>query len=204
MASAKAAARPPARAMAKSIGVGWVRAITACGKSFACKSRNGINVLNQVNRNEIRMESSAPRNNAESASRSKRSSPRIEAIPKPMMGDIKGATNIAPIITAGELTSSPRVAITLESNTNKKKSKSGCDESRSWALNFFATVFANRRDHSPPKITPGNAPGSFFVGLFIHVSYFTCLCRKGKQVELADRYWGGKIQKKVDTPAQYL
>jgi hypothetical protein len=42
-----------------------------------------------------------------------------------MIGDIKGATNIAPMITAGESVISPKVAMLQDNTTNKKKSNPG-------------------------------------------------------------------------------
>jgi hypothetical protein len=49
----------------------------------------------------------------------------IKASPIPMIGDINGASSIAPIITAGELVIRPRVAMLHERMTSKKKSNPG-------------------------------------------------------------------------------
>ena len=88
-------------------------------------------MFHRVSKVEISTERAAPRSSAEAASLSNLSSPRIEPIPNPTMGDMRGATSIAPIIVAGESMSSPKVAITLESRTRRKKSKSGVESSRS-------------------------------------------------------------------------
>ena len=69
--------------------------------------------------------SAAPRTSALAPRCNMRLSPIIEARPMPKMGDINGATSIAPMMTAAELVSKPSVAMLLESTTNRKKSKPG-------------------------------------------------------------------------------
>ena len=59
--------------------------------------------------------SNAPLRRAEPAFLSNRPSPVMEAMPIPMIGDIRGATSIAPMITAGESVIKPKVDIMLDS-----------------------------------------------------------------------------------------
>ena len=63
---------------------------------------------------------SAPLNKADIADFKSVLRPIIEASPIPIMGDINGATSIAPIMTAGELVIKPRVAILVERMTSRK------------------------------------------------------------------------------------
>ena len=55
--------------------------------------------------------SNIPRNAVPNAVQKKRASPITSAIPIPKIDDISGATNIAPMMTAGLLTSNPNAAI---------------------------------------------------------------------------------------------
>ena len=66
------------------------------------------------------MEINAPLIRAEAESRARRASPVMEPRPTPRMGDMRGATTIAPMMTAGESLISPRVAIAPERTTKKK------------------------------------------------------------------------------------
>jgi len=86
--------------------------------------------------NDIVIESNAPLNKAENEFRASVEFPIIEASPKPMIGDINGATNIAPIMTAGESVINPRVAIALERITSRKKSNFGEEASLISPINF--------------------------------------------------------------------
>jgi hypothetical protein len=55
--------------------------------------------------------------------RAKNESPVMDDMPTPIIGDMSGATNMAPIITAGELVINPSVAMLQDNTTNRKKSK---------------------------------------------------------------------------------
>jgi hypothetical protein len=54
----------------------------------------------------------------------------MDAMPMPRMGDMSGATNMAPMIMATESVNRPIVAIVQERITSRKKSKPGWDASR--------------------------------------------------------------------------
>jgi len=69
--------------------------------------------------------SNAPRSKAETEFFNISVLPVKDARPRPMIGDINGAINMAPMITAGESVIKPRVAILDDSMTNRKKSKPG-------------------------------------------------------------------------------
>ena len=73
-----------------------------------------------VNNADKPMAKKAPRNKADKPDFNKLRRPMMDANPIPMMGDIKGATNIAPMITAGEFVIKPSVAILVERMTSKK------------------------------------------------------------------------------------
>jgi hypothetical protein len=49
----------------------------------------------------------------------------MEARPMPRIGDINGATSMAPMITATEFVNNPSVAMLVESTTSRKKSNPG-------------------------------------------------------------------------------
>ncbi len=109
--------------MIRSIGVGRVRASTSPGSS--CREIKGRKRLISVMAKESSTASNAPRKSVIKAVRSNFSSPTTDASPMPMMGDIKGATSIAPMMTAAELVTSPEVAMAQDSTTSRKKSKPG-------------------------------------------------------------------------------
>ena len=117
IAKAKAAALPPASATARSIGPGRVRVSTSLG--ISSKIVNGSCRLPNVINTEMITARTAPRNKPTTPSRSKRPSPVIDANPMPIMGDISGATSIAPMMMAGELTNNPIVAMMLDKITNR-------------------------------------------------------------------------------------
>jgi len=77
-------------------------------------------VFTNVNKADKPIASKAPRNNAETADFNKVLRPMMDARPIPIIGDIRGAINIAPIMTAGELVINPNVAILEDKITNKK------------------------------------------------------------------------------------
>ena len=115
----------------------------------------------------------APRSRAEAASLNSLSSPRMDPMPNPMIGDISGATSIAPMMVAGESISSPSVAMILESSTKRKKSKSGEESSRSciWtsARRFMLTGGTIRRHKylSATRKEDGFFEGGpFIIGVF--------------------------------------
>ncbi len=129
---AYAAARPPDSAMIRSIGVGRVRAITSPGSS--CNETKGRKRLTSAIANDSNTARSAPRMSVPAAVRSSLSSPVTDARPSPMIGDMSGATSIAPMMTAAELVIKPDVAIAQDNTTSNRKSKQSLDDSASSAL----------------------------------------------------------------------
>jgi hypothetical protein len=100
------------------MGLGWVLEIISCGNS--CKETNGRYELMKVKSADNATANIAPLIKAEIADFNSVLRPIIEARPIPIMGDINGATNIAPMMTAGELVIKPRVAILVERMTSRK------------------------------------------------------------------------------------
>lgn len=84
--------------------------------------KNGIWLLIQVIKAANAIANKAPRNKAEIALRKSVVFPVMDASPIPIRGDIKGATNMAPMITAGEFVISPNVAMLHDRITSRKKS----------------------------------------------------------------------------------
>ena len=78
-----------------------------------------------VMRADSRTARAAPRNKAESADLASLVSPVMEPSPSPIIGDISGATSIAPMMTAGELVIRPIVAMLHDNTTSTKKSMPG-------------------------------------------------------------------------------
>ncbi len=132
--NAYAAANPPANAMSRSMGLGRVRERISAGNS--CRDTKGRARLIRVITNDKRMATKAPRMSAEADLRMRRSSPITEASPMPMMGDMRGASNMAPMITAAELVIKPRVAMLQDKITRRKKSKPGDAEGVISAISF--------------------------------------------------------------------
>lgn len=89
-----------------------------------------------------------------------RLSPEIDAIENPRIGDMRGATSIAPMITAEESMMSPRVAIVQDRTIRTKKSVFGEDES----IRSFSTI-ALRVCVSLCRA--GNQPDKRFINLII-------------------------------------
>ena len=114
---AYAAARPPARAITRSMGVGRMRARISPGSS--CNATKGRKRLTNAIKKESRMASPAPRKSAEADDSINLSSPMVEARPIPMIGDMSGASSMAPMITAGEFVTRPSVAM-LHDNTTRR------------------------------------------------------------------------------------
>ncbi len=129
-ARAKAAARPPARAIDRSMGLGSVRASSSRVSSSLRREAKGRKPFSQVSTKARRTASTAPRINEDVEPDNSLVSPVMEARPIPMIGDMSGATSMAPIIVAGESISKPSVAIVAESSTKRKKSKLGSLASR--------------------------------------------------------------------------
>ena len=117
-AKAKVAARPPASATPKSMGLGRVREITSMGSS--CKLIKGRRELAQVMATATKIARTAPRISPVIENFSSSVSPRIDARPKPSKGDMSGATSMAPIMVAAELINRPNVAIVAERTTSTK------------------------------------------------------------------------------------
>jgi hypothetical protein len=78
-----------------------------------------------------------------------------------MIGDMRGATNIAPMMTAGESVIKPKVAILQDNTTNKKKSKPGEADGATSSRTAF-------------RLSDGNGLMIDLnqVGLFIEFPYF--------------------------------
>jgi len=126
---AYAAAIPPASAIIKSLGEGCVRETISLGISKKNDGKKGRFKLAKVIISDIVIESKAPRNKAEKEFFANDEFPIMDARPNPIIGDISGATNMAPIMTAGESVINPSVAMALERITSKKKSNFGEDAS---------------------------------------------------------------------------
>ena len=120
------------------MGLGWVRAKTSLGSS--CNTTNGNLELMSVIRLESKTASTAPRNKAVAEFRTRNESPVIDDMPIPMIGDMSGATNMAPMMTAGESVTNPSVAILQDNTTNRKKSKL---EVADWRISCVTTIFSS-------------------------------------------------------------
>ncbi len=136
---AYATAIPEASATPKSSNVGCVLDRT-CWVNGSLRGRRPIK--RPINRARKEPRATAPR-----VRRKKRVSPSTMARPVPAMGDIKGATSMAPITTAAELASNPNAAMAAARPIKTKKSVSGLaprrirtyDSVRSWRLSLGTT-----------------------------------------------------------------
>jgi len=99
--------------------VGCVLLRTSLGISMR-EGTKGRYILLSVMSDESKTANMAPRINAETESLANFVFAMIDPKPTPRMGDIRGATSIAPMITAGESFINPSVAIALESTTRRK------------------------------------------------------------------------------------
>lgn len=104
--------------MIKSKGPGRVRAITSVGRfpSSPIGNARPIHPTTSDKATAARAPSSSP--HAAFWNMGRR--PVTEASETPRMGDINGATSMAPMITAAEFSSRPSVAITQDRRTRTK------------------------------------------------------------------------------------
>jgi len=115
-----------------------MRESTSLGSS--CNTTNGSLAFPIVIKVESMTANTAPRNKAVAELRARNESPVMDAMPTPMIGDMRGATNIAPMMTAGESVINPRVAILHESTASRKKSKLDEADSR---ISCVTTIFSS-------------------------------------------------------------